>query len=152
MTYSNDMICIECHHRWPDIWNAYLIFTKPKLIWCNVDIDNLLILSGLWKKLIVKVHWRTSVSMVQFKIAASYLGLMWYCQPFKVHSSVSLCYIKDMYKSIQMKLQFKEHIFLTKYVSGKDVMTMFWFDFNGTICSHILEVLFDYWTTSTNWF
>ena len=47
------------------------IFTKPKLIWCNVDFDNVLILPGLWKKLIIKVHWRTHVSMVQFSIAVS---------------------------------------------------------------------------------
>ena len=38
---------------------------------------------------------------------------------------MSLCDIKEMYKSIQMKLQFKEHIFLTKYVSGKDVRQCF---------------------------
>ena len=35
---------------------------------------------------------------------------------------MSICYIKDMYKSIQMKLKSKEHIFLTKYNSDKDVM------------------------------
>ena len=50
--------------------------------------------------------------------------------------------------------QLKVHIFLTKYVSGKDVMpfnvTMIRFDFNGTICGHILEVLFDYCSTNTD--
>ena len=57
-----------------------------------------------------------------------------------------------MYKSVQMKLKSKEHICLTWYVSGKDVMPfsikMIWFDFNGTLCSHILKVLFDYITPS----
>ena len=69
MTYSKDMIGIKCHKRWPDNWNAYLIFYKPKLIWCNVDFDN--VLSGLWNKLIIKVHWMTCVFMVQFSIAVS---------------------------------------------------------------------------------
>ena len=35
---------------------------------------------------------------------------------------MSICYIKDMYKSVQMKVQSKEHISLTKYDSGKDAM------------------------------
>ena len=31
MTYSNDLICIKWHYRWPDCWNAYLNFCETKI-------------------------------------------------------------------------------------------------------------------------